>query len=123
MARYGEVYDAQQLVNDSERSVYAELLRATSVLNGETEDQSRDQEDLIQRKAEAVSTLAPAPDGRSDAEGNDINAKLSGNPDLRKLTPTQIDRLEQGFQQAITDDRRLHRRYVNLDILYGSLTR
>ena len=123
MARYGEIYDAQQLVNDSERSVYAELLRATSVLNGETEDQSRDQEDLIQRKAEAVATLAPAPAAVSDAEEIEINARLSGSPDLRKLTPAQIDRLEQGFQQAVTDDRRLHRRYVNLDILYGSLTR
>jgi len=43
---------------------------------------------------------------------DDIQSKLSGNPDLSRLSPAQIDRLEQGFQQTITDDRRLHRLYV-----------
>lgn len=123
MARYGEIYDTQQSINDSERSAYAELQRAISVLNTETEDQSRDQNDRIQREAETVDALAHAPDSRSDAEANDINSRLSGNPDLRGLTPAQIDRLDQGFQQAITDDRRLHRRYVNLDILYAALAK
>jgi len=61
------------------------------VLNTETDDQARDEEDRIQNEAE-----------------NAINTKLSGNQDLKRLTPAQVDRLEQGFQQAITDDRRLH---------------
>jgi hypothetical protein len=43
--------------------------------------------------------------------------------DLSRLTPAQIDRLEQGFQEAITDDRRLHRFYINLGVLYASLAK
>jgi hypothetical protein len=121
MARYGEIYEAQQGINDSERSAYAELQRATSVLNTETDDRSREEEDRIQRGAETVEALAHAPDSMSAAEENDVNSRLSGNPDLRRLTPAQIDRLEQGFQQAITEDRRLHRLYINLDTLYASL--
>ena len=41
-------------------------------------------------------------------------AHFSGLQDLSRLTRAQLDRLEQGFQQAITDDRRLHRWYVAL---------
>jgi hypothetical protein len=32
-------------------------------------------------------------------------------------------RLEQGFQQAITNDRRLHRLYIALGVLYASLAK
>jgi len=46
---------------------------------------------------------------------------LSGRPDLSRLSPAQIDRLEQGFQQAISDDGRLHRMYIYLDDLYAVL--
>jgi hypothetical protein len=108
MAKYGEIYDAQQRINDGAMSVYADLQRATAVLNAETEDQSRDEEDRIQNEAEnADAQLAlRSPDSRSEAAENAINIRLSGNPDLRRLTPAQIDRLEQGFQQAITDDLR-----------------
>jgi hypothetical protein len=125
MAKYGELYDAQQRINDGAMSVYADLQRATAVLNAETEDQSRDEEDRIQNEAEnADAQLAlRSPDSRSEAAENAINIRLSGNPDLRRLTPAQIDRLEQGFQQAITDDRRLHRNYVNLEALYAALAK
>lgn len=41
MAKYGEIYEAQQRINDGAMSVYADLQRATAVLNAETEDQSR----------------------------------------------------------------------------------
>jgi hypothetical protein len=44
-----------------------------------------------------------------------VNATSSGTRDLSRLTPAQTDRLEPGFQQAITDDRRLHRIGVNVD--------
>jgi hypothetical protein len=49
-----------------------------------------------------------------------VNARLSGRPDLSRLTPAQIDRLERGFQEAISNDRQLHRFYVALGILYAS---
>jgi hypothetical protein len=125
MAKYGEIYEAQQRINDGAMSVYADLQRATAVLNAETEDQSRDEEDRIQNEAEnADAQLAlRALDSRSEAAENAINTRLSGNPDLRRLTPAQVDRLEQGFQQAITDDRRLHRNYVNLEALYAALAK
>lgn len=125
MAKYGEIFEAQQRINDSAISVYADLQRATAVLNAETEDQSRDEEDRIQSEAEnADAQLAlRSPDSRSDAAENAINTRLSGNPDLGRLTPAQIDRLEQGFQQAVTDDRRLHRNYVNLEALYAALAK
>ena len=123
MAKYGEIYEAQQRINDGAMSVYAELQMATAVLNSETDDQSRDEEDRIQNEAEnADAQLAlRSLDSRSEAAENAINARLSGNPDLARLMPAQIDRLEQGFQQAITDDRRLHRNYVNLEALYAAL--
>ena len=125
MARYGRIYEAQQGINDSARSVYADLQRATSVLNAETESQSREEEDRIQNEAESADAQLAlrSPDSRSEAAENEINSRLSGNPDLKQLTPSQIDRLEQGFQQAITDDRRLHRLYVNLDTLYATVAK
>ena len=83
-------------------SVYVDLQRATAVLNAETEDQSRDEEDRIQNDAEnADAQLAlRAPDSRSDAAENAINIRLSGNPDLGRLTAAQIHRLEQGFSAS-----------------------
>jgi hypothetical protein len=125
MAQYGEIYEAQQRINDGAMAVYADLQRATAVLNTETEDQSRDEEDRIQNEAEnADAQLAlRSADSRPEAAENAINARLSGNPDLARLTPAQIDRLELGFQQAITDDRRLHRNYVNLNALYAALAK
>ncbi len=121
MARYDLVYEAQQGINDGARSIYAALLGATSVLNSEKEDQIREAEDRIQREAETTDAQSRTPYTRSEAAESEIDSRLSGNPDLEQLTPAQIDRLEQGFQQAITDDRRLHRLYVNLDGLYALL--
>jgi hypothetical protein len=125
MARYGDIYEAQQRINDDARSVYAELQGAISVLNTETADQSREAEESIQREAENADAQLQlrSPDSRSEAAENEINSRLSGNPDLSRLTPAQIDHLEQGFQQAITNDRRLHRLFVNLDALYASLAK
>ena len=48
-------------------------------------------------------------------------AKLSGDQNLSRLTPAQIDRLEQGFQLAITDDRRLNRFYLALGVSYDEV--
>ena len=123
MAKYGQVYEAQQRINDGAISVYTDLQRATAVLNTETDDQARDEEDRIQKEAEDADAqiASRSPDSTSEAAENAINTKLSGNPDLKRLTPAQVDRLEQGFQQAITDDRRLHRNFVNLGALYAAL--
>ena len=125
LAQYGEIYEAQQRINDGAMSVYADLQRATAVLNTETEDQSRTEEDRIQNEAENTDARLAlrSADSRPEAAENAINLRLSGNPDLARLTPAQIDRLELGFQQAITDDRRLHRNYVNLKALYAVLAR
>ena len=120
MAHYGAIDDAQQGINDAARSVYAQLLIATSVLNTETLNQSRQEEDRTQREAETADVQSQAPDSRSEAAEIEIDARLSGRQELSRLTSAQIDRLEQGFQQAITDDRRLHRLYVALDALYAS---
>jgi hypothetical protein len=126
MARYGDVYEAQQRINDAAMSVYAELQSATSVLNTESADQSGEEDESIQREAENVDVQLlqlRTPDSRSEAAESEIDAKLSGHPDLSRLTPAQIDRLEQGFQQAITNDRRIHRLYINLSVLYASLAK
>jgi hypothetical protein len=126
MARYDEIDDTQQRINAAAVSVYAELQSATSVLNTETADQSNEEEEGIQRDAESAedqSLRLRKPDSESEAAENEVNARLSGHPDLSRLTPAQIDRLEQGFQQAITNDRQLHRYYVALGILYASLAK
>jgi hypothetical protein len=89
MAKYDEIDEAQQRINDSAISVYAELQRATAVLNAETEDQSRDEEDRIQSEAENadVQSALRLLDSGSEAAESAINARLSGNPDLKRLTP------------------------------------
>ncbi len=102
------------------------LLKATSVLNTEQDNLNRSDEDRIQHKAENVDTPSNPPTSTTNAasaEEEEVNLKLSGNHDLSQLTAGQVDRLEQGFQQAITDDRRLHRMYVYLDGLYAGLAR
>jgi len=123
LAGFDEIYEAQQRINDTAMTVYAELQGATSVLNTEAENPAGDEEESVQRVAETAEAKSPqsrTPDARAEAAQNEVNARLSGHPDLSRLTPAQIDRLEQGFQQAITDDRRLHRLYVYLDVLYAS---
>jgi hypothetical protein len=47
--------------------------------------------------------------------------ELGGDQNLLRLTPAQIDRLEQGFQLAITDDRRLNRFYLALGGSYDEV--
>jgi hypothetical protein len=89
---------------------------AMASANGESIQ--RDQESVEER-----SLQLRTPDSRSEAAENEVNARLSGRPDLSRLTSAQIDRLEQGFQRAITNDGRLHRFYINLGILYASLAK
>jgi hypothetical protein len=49
-----------------------------------------------------------------------MTSKLSGEQNVSRLTP-QSDRLEQGFQQAIADDRRLNRVYLALGRSYDEV--
>jgi len=118
MKRYGVIYDVQQSINEAASAVYVDLLKATSVLNTEQPNPNQAEDDRLQREVETA-------DARDDFAGlkagfpmDDIQSKLSGNPDLSRLSPAQIDRLEQGFQEAITNDRRLHRLYVFLDSVH-----
>jgi hypothetical protein len=122
-AQYGNIYELQQLINDRARSTAADLQSAMSVLNTEAADLSREEEESIQRDAESADTQSVQLDSRSEAAWNEVYAKLSGHPDLSRLTPAQIDHLEQAFQGAITNDRRLHRLYVALKVDYASLAK
>jgi hypothetical protein len=123
MAQFGEIYEIQQDLNETATAVYAELQKATAVLNTEQDNQNRNEEDRMEREADdAIAQRRVAASATDEAE-NAVSLRLSGNPDLSRLTPGQIDRLEQGFQQAITDDRRLHRTFVYLDDLYGALAK
>jgi hypothetical protein len=122
IAQYGDSYELQQLINDSEMSTYADLQSALSVLNTEAADQSREEEESIQRNAESADTQSlqlRTPYSRSKTAENEINARLSGHPDLSRLTLAQIDHLEQAFQGAITNDRL----YVALKVGYASLAK
>jgi len=116
MAAYGTLYDTQEYLNNQATSVSYELQRATAALNTEQENISRDEENRLQGTIEdqTISSMT--------AESYDaMMSKLSGEQDLSRLTPAQIDRLEQGFQQAITDDRRLGRFYLALDRTYDDV--
>jgi hypothetical protein len=116
MALYGTLYDTQQYVNQEANSASYELQRATSVLNTEQENLSRDEENRLQGDASNQSLSSMT------AESYDaMMAKLSSDQNLSRLTPAQIDRLEQGFQLAITDDRRLNRFYVALGGSYDEV--
>jgi hypothetical protein len=116
MALYDEIYADQQFINDDARSTYVELQRATAALNTEQDDQDSAGEDKVQTEVNNQ-TLSNA------AAFDAAMAKLSGAQDLSRLTPLKIDRLEQGFQQAVTGDRRLHRLYVALGNLYSKVAK
>jgi hypothetical protein len=124
MALHDELYEGQQGINEDTRSSYIELQKATAALNTEQDDKDAIGEDRIQlaadyrdeHRAESLSSM--------NAETFDADmSKLSGVQDLSRLTPPQIDRLEQGFQQAVTDDRRLHRLYIYLGNLYDEVAK
>jgi hypothetical protein len=116
MEPYDEIYADQQFINDYARSADFELQKATAALNTEHDDQDSVGEDRVQSE---LSYQLPADAADFDA----AMAKLSGVQDLSRLTPSQIDRLEQGFQQAVTDDRRLHRLYILLGGLYKKVAK
>jgi hypothetical protein len=122
LATYGDVYESQTTINEMAQWMYAELLKATSVLNSEQPVQNRAEEDRLQRSAEANEIEPHERSGASDlAADQKLAAQLSGAQELDRLSSAQLDRLEQGFQEAISNDRRLHRRFINLDTLYASL--
>jgi hypothetical protein len=117
MALYDALEENQRTVTEDLRSSNNALQRAASVLNTEQPDDSEEGDRLQKSSYRSLATpeelLAMTPEA-FDAE----MARFSGPQDLSRLTPAQIDTLEQGFQQAITDDRRLHRWYVALGIYY-----
>lgn len=121
LRRYGEIYEVQDDINEAATSVYAELQKATSVLNTEEDNQNRSDEDRIQHDYDVATAKTHSPAELTAESRSALYSQLSGKQDLSRLTPGQIDRLEQGFQQAITDDRRLHRLYVDLGDLYAEL--
>jgi hypothetical protein len=107
MALYGTLYDSQEYVNKEANTASYELQRATATLNNEQENLSRDEENRLQN------AIADQDFSSVTAESYDsMMSKLSGDQDLSHLTPAQIDRLEQGLRQAITDDRRLNRFFL-----------
>ncbi len=122
MKRYGVIYDAQQGINEAAAAVYVDLQKATSVLNTEQPNPNQADDDRLQREVETADASDDFARLKPGFPMDDIQSKLSGNPDLSRLSPAQIDRLEQGFQQAVTDDRRLHRLYVSLDALHSEST-
>ena len=110
MVIYGSLYDAQEYVNKEANSASYELQRATAALNTEQENMSSDEENRLQGAIDLSLMTAESYDAAM--------SKLSGDQDLSRLSPAQIDRLEQGFQQAITDDRRLSLFYLSLGRSY-----
>lgn len=122
MARYGEIYETQDGINQAAFSIYADLLKATSVLNTEQADVNRAEEDRLEHAIDAADSHVSSVTSQTDlAVEQKTVSWLSGRPDLSRLSPAQIDRLEQGFQQAVSDDSRLHRMYIYLDDLYAAL--
>jgi hypothetical protein len=117
MALYDGIEETQRIVSDDLRASNNALQRAASVLNTEQADDSEEgdrlQKSTYRKSATPEELLSMTPEAFDAAMAN-----FSGPQDLTRLTPAQIDRLEQGFQQAITDDRRLHRWYVALDSRY-----
>jgi hypothetical protein len=113
MAVYDDIQESQRTVNEDLRLSNNELQRAAAALNSEQTDDSEEADRLQKSTYRAAATpeelLAMTPEAFDAAM-----ARFSGPQDLSRLTPAQIDRLEQGFQQAITDDRRLHRWYLAL---------
>jgi hypothetical protein len=120
MERYGVMYETQQNINEAATAVYVDLQKATSILNTEQPNPNRAEEDRIQREVEIADAKDDFASLKAGFAIDEIESRLSGSPDLSRLSPAQIDRLEQGFQQGITDDRRLHRIYVYLDVLYSA---
>lgn len=122
MARYGEIYEIQDAINQMAFSINADLLKATSILTTEQADENRAEEDRLEHAANAADLHISSVISQTDlAVEQKTVSWLSGRPDLSRLSPAQIDRLEQGFQQAVSDDGRMHRSYVYLEDLYTAL--
>jgi len=103
-------------------SIYADLQKATSVLSTEQADQNRAEEDRLQHAEDVAESTTKFSTPITDlASEREADVAESGNPDFSRLSPSQIDRLELGFQHAIFDDRRLHRMFIFLDDLYAAL--
>jgi len=119
--RYENIYDSQTIINETANAVYVKLQEATSVFNSEDREQSGNDKERIQE--DYYSTANGRPDVISAEQMSAFYSGMSGKQDLSRLTPGQIDRLEQGFQQAITDDRRLRRMYIYLEDAYATLAK
>ena len=115
MAIYSGLYDSQDYVNKEASSATYDLQRATSVLNTERETLSREEEVRIQGviAAQDLSTLSAQSYDARDGKGFEPAIRICCGLRLR-----EVDRLEQGFQQAITDDRRLNRFYLSIARAY-----
>jgi hypothetical protein len=117
MSLYDDIEETQRIVSDDLRASNNALQRAASVLNTEQTDDSGEADRIQKSTYRSAST--PEELLRMTPEAFDAEmARFGGPQDLARLTPVQIDRLEQGFQQAITDDRRLHRWYIALGSRY-----
>jgi hypothetical protein len=103
---YATLYDRQADLTEAYSHANLAVQTATAVLNGVNEDPSRMDED-------AAGTIRSA-----NGEDNSILTKQGSQEALAHLTPTQIDRLELGYQEAIEDDRRLKRLYIRLERSY-----
>jgi hypothetical protein len=90
MRRYGEMYDAQELINEAANSACAELQKGTSVLNTEDEDESRSDKDQAQHEYAIAGANTSVP---SVEQMSALYSRMSGKQDLSRLTPGQIDRL------------------------------
>jgi hypothetical protein len=115
MTLYDRLYEDQQFISEYARSAYVDVQKATSVLNTAQGDEDIAGDDRIQAQG-----YFDQPEFNAERFDADM-AKLSGVHDLSHLTAAQLDRLEQGFQQAVTDDRSLHRFYVSLGALYATV--
>jgi hypothetical protein len=117
MALYDEIQETQRRVNEDVQVSNSDLQRAASVLNTEQTDDSGEADRLQKSTYRGAATSEEVLAMTAEAFDAAM-ARFSGPQDLSHLTPAQIDRLEQGFQQAITDDRRLHRWYLALGNYY-----
>ncbi len=113
MALFGNLYDAQDYLNKTANDASYDLQRAMATLNTDHENMSREEQNRLQSALGNQDILS-----MSAAAYDAVMVKLSGDEDLTRLTPAQIDHLEQGFQQAITADRRLNRYYLALTHSY-----
>lgn len=83
MVRYSEIFEVQHLINEIATSVYAELQKATSVLNTEQENLDRNDEDRVQHHADNVDSRSnprTSTTNTASAEEDEVNLKTERQP-------------------------------------------